>query len=188
MVSVYTVALLIVCNIPWQYRQCAGRAGRRGYDLLGKVVFYGLSMDRVQRLILSRLPSLQGHFPLTSTLVLRLFNLLHGSDYAEVSTRTVNNIMSLSQISLRSNIGQQQLLHHLRFSIEYLRRARLLDKEGRPMNLFAVAAHLYVSFTVVLINQLSNIFAVHGAKQLGVGRPDAEWDSPPAFSKKRCGC
>ncbi|THU98274.1 P-loop containing nucleoside triphosphate hydrolase protein [Dendrothele bispora CBS 962.96] len=125
------------------YRQCAGRAGRRGFDLLGKVVFYGLSMDRVQRLVLSRLPSLKGNFPLTSTLSLRLFNLLHGSDYAEVTTRTVDSIMSLSQISLSSDIGQQQLLHHLRFSIEYLRRARLLDEQGRPMNLFAVAAHLY---------------------------------------------
>ncbi|KAF5370269.1 hypothetical protein D9758_006936 [Tetrapyrgos nigripes] len=133
--SVFLTALM--------YRQCAGRAGRRGFDLLGKVVFYGLSMDRVYRLILSRLPSLQGSFALTSTLNLRLFNLLHGSDYAEISTRTVNSLMSLSRISLSSEVGQQQLLHHMRFSIEYLQRARLLDEKGRPMNLFAMAAHLY---------------------------------------------
>ena len=126
-----------------QYRQCAGRAGRRGYDLLGKVVFYGLPIDRVQRLILSKLPSLGGSFPLTPTLSLRLFNLLEGSNNAEVAVKSIQSLLTLPQISFSSDVGQQQLLHHLRFSIDYLRRARLLDPEGRPMNLFGIAAHLY---------------------------------------------
>ncbi|KAF9461731.1 hypothetical protein BDZ94DRAFT_800063 [Collybia nuda] len=125
------------------YRQCAGRAGRRGYDLLGNVVFYGLPLDRVQRLVLSKLPSLGGNFPLTSTLTLRLLNLLHGSDNAPVAVRAIKSLMSLPHVSFGSEAGRHQLLHHLRFSIEYLRRGRLLDKEGKPLNLFAIAAHLY---------------------------------------------
>ncbi|TFK38254.1 hypothetical protein BDQ12DRAFT_684235 [Crucibulum laeve] len=125
------------------YRQCAGRAGRRGYDLLGNVIFYGLPMDRVQRLILSRLPSISGNFPLTSTLTLRLFNLLDGSKYAPVAVKAVQSILSLPHISFGSETGQEQLRHHLRFSIEYLRQSRLLTENGEPMNLFAVAAHLY---------------------------------------------
>lgn len=52
--------------------------------------------------------------------------------------------MSLPQVSFSSNTGRQQLLHHLRFNIEYLRRASLIDKQGRPFDLFAMAAHLYV--------------------------------------------
>ena len=36
-----------------------------------------------------------------------------------------------------------QILHHIRFSIDYLRRSGLLDKDGNPINLFGVAAHLY---------------------------------------------
>lgn len=134
-----------------QYRQCAGRAGRRGYDLLGNVVFYGLPLDRVQRLVLSKLPSLGGNFPLTSTLTLRLLNLLHGSDNAPVAVRAVKSLMSLPHISFGSETGRHQLLHHLRFSIEYLRRGRLLDKEGKPLNLFAIAAHLYVGFPLLVI-------------------------------------
>jgi ATP-dependent RNA helicase DDX60 len=126
-----------------QYRQCAGRAGRRGYDLLGKVVFYGLPIGRVQRLILSKLPSLGGNFPLTSTLSLRLFNLLDGSNNAEVAVKSIRSLLTLPQISFSSEVGQHQLLHHLRFSVDYLRRARLLDREGRPMNLFGIAAHLF---------------------------------------------
>ncbi|KAJ7238504.1 hypothetical protein B0H12DRAFT_92205 [Mycena haematopus] len=125
------------------YRQCSGRAGRRGFDLLGNVVFYGLPMERVQRLVLSRLPPLGGNFPLTPTLSLRLMNLLSGSNDAEVAVGAVQSILQLPRISFVSNIGREQLLHHMRFSIEYLRRSGLLDRDGKPMDLFAMAAHLY---------------------------------------------
>ncbi|KAJ6601172.1 hypothetical protein DFH09DRAFT_1257794 [Mycena vulgaris] len=125
------------------YRQCSGRAGRRGFDLLGNVVFYGLPMDRVKRLVLSKLPALGGNFPLTSTLSLRLMNLLNGSNDAKSAVDAVTSILSLPRISFISDIGREQVLHHMRFSIEYLRRSGLLDKDGNPMNLFSLAAHLY---------------------------------------------
>ncbi|KAF8632345.1 hypothetical protein AX15_001928 [Amanita polypyramis BW_CC] len=125
------------------YRQCSGRAGRRGYDLLGNVIFYGLSMDRVQRLMLSKLPTLGSSFPMTSTLALRLCNFLYGSDNATVALDAIRTVTSVPSISFNSEIGRHQLLHHLRFSIEYLRRSHLLDMRGRPINLYALAAHLY---------------------------------------------
>ncbi|KAF7347281.1 hypothetical protein MVEN_01483200 [Mycena venus] len=125
------------------YRQCSGRAGRRGFDLLGNVVFYGLPMERVQRLVLSRLPPLGGNFPLTSTLSLRLMNLLSGSNDAEVAVAAVKSILQLPRISFVSNMGREQVLHHMRFSIEYLRRSGLLNRDGKPMDLFSMAAHLY---------------------------------------------
>ena len=128
---------------PIQYRQCSGRAGRRGFDLLGRVVFYGLPLDRIQRLMLSRLPGLAGSFPMSSTLSLRLFSLLHGSDNSPYAVEAIKSILRLPQISFGSDIGQDQLLHHLRFSIEYLRRANLLDQDGKPINLFGIASHLY---------------------------------------------
>ncbi|RXW18629.1 hypothetical protein EST38_g7225 [Candolleomyces aberdarensis] len=126
-----------------QYRQCAGRAGRRGYDLLGNVVFYGLPMDRVHRLILSKLPVLGGGFPLTSTLVLRLCNLLEESNRAPNVVKAINALMTLPRVSFTSDVGRDYLVHHVRFSIEYLRRTGLLNEAGKPMNLFAIAGHLY---------------------------------------------
>ncbi|TRM55291.1 hypothetical protein BD626DRAFT_601103, partial [Schizophyllum amplum] len=125
------------------YRQCAGRAGRRGYDLFGNVVFYGLPEERVQRLILSKLPSLGGTFPVTSTMCLRLVNLLHGSGNARVAVDAIRGLMSLPHVTFSAGPGRHQLLHHVRFSFDYLRRAGLLDGEGKPMNLYGVAAHLY---------------------------------------------
>ena len=109
------------------------------------MIFYGLPIERVQRIILSKLPSLGGTFPLTSTLTLQLLNLQHRSQNTDYAVKAVKNLMSLPHISFYSDIGRSELLHHLRFSIEYLRQSRFLDKSGQPMNLFALAAHLYVS-------------------------------------------
>lgn len=125
------------------FRQCAGRAGRRGYDLLGRVIFYGIPLERIYRILLSRLPRLTGTFPLSSTMVLRLFNLLQGSDYAPYAVDAIRSILQLPHISFGSDVGKTQLLHHLRFSIDYLRRAHLLNQVGEPINLFGMASHLY---------------------------------------------
>ena len=100
-------------------------------------------MDRCQRLVLSKLPSLGGNFPLTSTMVLRLFNLLQGSNNAPVARDAVKSLLRLPHVSFVSEVGREQILHHIRFSIDYLRRAGLLDSEGNPINLFGIAAHLY---------------------------------------------
>ncbi|KAF5334374.1 hypothetical protein D9611_013536 [Ephemerocybe angulata] len=126
-----------------EYRQCAGRAGRRGFDLLGNVIFYGFPMDRVQRLMVSKLPLLGGGFPVTSTLVLRLCNLLEESNHAPNVVKAIDALMSLPRVSFSSDVGRDYLVHHIQFSIEYLRRNGLLNEEGKPMNLFAVAGHLY---------------------------------------------
>ena len=68
---------------------------------------------------------------------------MHGADSAPVTVKAVKSLLQMPQIIWDTQEGEHQLLHHLRFSIEYLRRARLIDGEGRPMNLFGIAAHLY---------------------------------------------
>jgi ATP-dependent RNA helicase DDX60 len=120
---------------------------------LGKVVFYGITLDRVQRLVLSRIPPISGQFPLSTTLSLRLFNLLSGSQNAGYAVKAVTAILSLPQISVGSGTGQQQLLHHLRFSIDYLRRAYLLSADGHPLNLAGIVMHVSLS----LANMLGNM-------------------------------
>lgn len=68
---------------------------------------------------------------------------MHGADSAPVTVKAVRSFLEMPQIIWDSGEGKYQLLHHLRFSIEYLQRARLVDGKGRPMNLFGIAAHLY---------------------------------------------
>jgi hypothetical protein len=76
-------------------------------------------------------------------MTLRLLNLLVGSDNAPVAVKAVRSLLALPQISVASSAGRLQVLHHLRFSIDYLRRSRLLDEHGVPLNLYGLAAHLY---------------------------------------------
>ncbi len=45
---------------PMNYKQMAGRAGRRGYDTLGNVVYFGIPKNRVQNLMVSKLPEIKG--------------------------------------------------------------------------------------------------------------------------------
>ncbi|TPX36142.1 hypothetical protein SmJEL517_g01613 [Synchytrium microbalum] len=125
------------------FRQCSGRAGRRGFDNIGNVVFVGIPQDRIQRLLLSRLPKLVGTFPLTTTLIVRLFILLHGAPGVEYPIKAIEGLLALPQLSVTTNMGRDQLSHFVRFSIEYLRRVGLLDSIGRPLDLCGMVSHLY---------------------------------------------
>jgi superfamily II RNA helicase len=136
------------------FRQAAGRSGRRGFDLLGNVVFQGISRERASRLLSSRLPELTGHFPITTTLVLRLFTLLNDSKSSPYAVTAINSLLSQPRLYLGGQSFKEQVLHHLRFSIEYLRRNELLGPGGEPVNFTSCVSHLY--FTE------NSSFAFHG--------------------------
>lgn len=125
------------------FRQASGRAGRRGFDNLGNVVFLGIPINKTRLLISSKLPSLMGHFPITTSLVLRLFNLLHDSNNSEHAIRAINGLLSQPRLYLGGDSFKEQVLHHLRFSIEYLRRQKLLGPGGEPLNFAGLTGHLY---------------------------------------------
>lgn len=103
------------------FRQAAGRAGCRGFDFLGNIVFQGVPYTKVCRLLSSKLPSLNGHFPVTTSLVLCLLILLHELKQAPYAIKVINSILSCPCIYLGGPELKHTVLHHLRFSIEYLR-------------------------------------------------------------------
>ena len=110
---------------------------------LGKVVFFGVSLDKIQRLLLSRLPPLTGQFPLSTTLSLRLLNLLDGSDNAPAAVNAVKGFLEVPRLSVSSNTLQKETAYHLRFSLDYLRRSRMLDESGKALLLSSLAAPLH---------------------------------------------
>lgn len=135
------------------YRQSSGRAGRRGFDLLGNVVFNGIDRQRVYEIMASRLPALRGQFPISTTLVLRLLGLLHGTNNSDFAVRSVDALLSQTRLYLGGPEAEDSVRHHLRFSIEYLRRQHLLSASGEPVNFAGLASHLY--FTE------NSVFAFH---------------------------
>jgi len=107
------------------------------------VVFFGVPLDKIQRLMLSRLPPLTGQFPLSTTLSLRLFNVLDGSDNAPAARDAVRGIFGLARLSVSSKTGEAEMRHHFRFSVDYLRRSKLLDEAGKTLLLTNLAAPLH---------------------------------------------
>lgn len=142
------------------FRQCAGRAGRRGFDVLGNVIFQEMSLPRISRLLTSRLPELRGHFPLTTSLVLRMFTLLHGSRNTDFARQLVSSMLSTPRICIDgAKESRNTVLHHARFSIEYLRRNCLLSEKGASVNFASIIGHLYY--------QENNAFAFHALLREG---------------------
>lgn len=125
------------------YRQCSGRAGRRGFDLLGNVIFQDMPTDKALRLMSSKLPDINGHFPLTTVFVLRLLSLLHGTSNAKYAMNMVDALLSKPRLLQGGNDFKQQVLHHIRYSIEYLRSQDLLSAEGHPIGFASCVSHLY---------------------------------------------
>ncbi|KAH0428180.1 DEAD/DEAH box helicase [Colletotrichum camelliae] len=125
------------------YRQASGRAGRRGFDLLGNVVFHGIRHQRAMEIMSSRLPDLRGQFPMSVTLILRLFGLLHGTNDSDFAVKAVQSLLTQTRLFLGGPSSQLSIKHHLRFSIEYLRRQHLLSANGAPLNFSGLVGHLY---------------------------------------------
>ncbi|KAF5637108.1 dead deah box helicase [Fusarium sp. NRRL 52700] len=134
---------------PQNYRQASGRAGRRGFDLLGNVVFNGIERDRVHEIMSSRLPALRGQFPISTTLVLRLFVLLSGTNSNEFAVNAVKAVLSQTRLCLGGPHAEMSIKHHLRFSIEYLRRQNLLSMDGVPVHFAGLVGHLYFTENAV---------------------------------------
>lgn len=93
--------------------------------------------------MLSHIPPLAGNWPLTTTLCLRLFNLLTESDEAPSAVDAAKSLMCLPRLSVSNDQTRDEVLHHMRFSIEYLRRLRVLSETGQTTVLFGVISHLY---------------------------------------------
>lgn len=125
------------------YHQGAGRSGRRGFDQLGNVVFVRLRKERVFGIMSSRLPDIQGHFSLSTTLVLRLLGLFHHTNKSEYAVNAINSMLSQTRLFLGGPSNQMAIKHHVRFSIEYLRRQNLLTRDGVPLNFAGLVGHLY---------------------------------------------
>ncbi|KAK1460112.1 DEAD/DEAH box helicase [Colletotrichum melonis] len=141
------------------YRQASGRAGRRGFDLLGNVVFHGIPHHRAMEIISSRLPDLEGQFPISVTLVLRLFTLLHSTNNSQYAIDAVESLLTQTRLFLGGPASQMTVKHHLRFSIEYLRRQHLLSRKGAPLNFSGLVGHLYFTENAV--------FALHSLLKEG---------------------
>mmetsp|Transcript_33055 Transcript_33055/g.51346 ORF Transcript_33055/g.51346 Transcript_33055/m.51346 type:complete len:2017 (-) Transcript_33055:221-6271(-) len=137
------------------FRQMSGRAGRRGFDLLGQVVFLDMSFLKVRRLIASDLSKLTGEFTLSPTTLLRVLSSyetlnLEFGEQGKIPPRSNEELARcfapMFSLPFYSSPGADldvQVPYHTRFSLELLRKEGLIDTEGRTRGLANMVLHLF---------------------------------------------
>merc|ERR1719265_1339410 len=142
------------------YRQMSGRAGRRGFDLLGHVIFIDVPFAKTSQLMSSELPMLSGVYSITPTLVLRSMQQLeqlHGKDKDETRKLKVAQVhilepmfkecfahAEISTISEKAHAAvRAQLLQHLRYMTNLLYTEHLVTKEGKLSQFAGMCTFLF---------------------------------------------
>ncbi|OII78124.1 DEAD DEAH box helicase [Cryptosporidium andersoni] len=141
---------------PLLYRQASGRAGRRGYDIQGNIIFWDISARKRNRLLTSELPTLTGNFPVTPTTVLRTF-MLFNSILNEQSRQNITKERAI--ISLKAlvkffkdplySVGHSQEFHNkliasqFRFTVDFLQRSQVLNAHGICTGYSGIISHMF---------------------------------------------
>lgn len=150
------------------YRQMSGRAGRRGFDLLGQVIFLDKPFSKIQRLITSDLPTLAGEFTLSPTILLRALyewetmrqleeEKALGRPSSEVA-RCVAPVFTLPFFESKTAELVTQVAYQSRFSLEFLYQEGLIKRDGTTRNLANLCTHLFEAepANLILVRLLSS--------------------------------
>ena len=127
------------------YRQISGRAGRRGYDKRGCVVFLGVPRGKVHRLVSCTIPPLLGSAPLSTMSVLRVaraFAMCEDADRDDIVAGARRLLLYPFLSMRRPSVSEQQVLH-ARFSLQLLQEQHLLTSDGRPEDLLSLVNHIF---------------------------------------------
>ncbi|OII75372.1 SKI family SFII helicase [Cryptosporidium ubiquitum] len=141
---------------PLLYRQASGRAGRRGYDIQGSVIFWDISVGKRNRLLTAELPTIKGNFPVTPTTVLRTFMLFENV----LNEQTKNNISkeravitfkalvkffrdSLYSVDYNHDFHKKLTATQFRFIVDLLRRFHVLDNYCGCTGYAGLVSHMF---------------------------------------------
>lgn len=128
---------------PMYFQQMSGRSGRRGYDLVGHVIFFNILWPKIQRLMVSGLPTLSGGSILNVSFVTRLlcyYNSL-GNDPATLSNIR-NALQHRSLADKNESTAADFSPYFFRFTLEYLLREGLMDENGQLLGFSGLLLHL----------------------------------------------
>ena len=125
------------------FRQMSGRSGRRGFDNVGNVIFFGVPSVKISRLIEANITQLKGRHPLSISFILRLLLLMNGAKDKDDARLKVLSALENPFIGYNSPANQYQIKLHFLFSCNVLFQQRLIDLEGKPMGYSGLVTHLH---------------------------------------------
>ena len=128
------------------YRQMAGRAGRRGFDLVGQVIFVDSTQKNIRRLLSSELSQLGGDYALTPSHVLRAQIMMdHLIQSNSLTDKIERHLMAMLLGGFMPfNVGASSAsIAILRSNFDFLLREGLLNANGQVTRLGSLAAFLF---------------------------------------------
>lgn len=119
------------------FKQCAGRAGRRGFDIHANVIFLNIPEIKVKQLISSKPPIIFGSFLPSPSFILSLLNITHG---CKSSVKNALNVLKNGILVYSLNEDQKRFLNllykfYFLFCCEFLYNQSLIDLNGIPRGL-----------------------------------------------------
>jgi hypothetical protein len=129
-----------------QYRQSSGRAGRRGFDVQGNIVFIDIPMSKIRHLTASAIPNIQTHFPSSVTFLMRL---LHLCSNAEDKKDAINRSLIALQYPFNAqSLDTRRLIDiqigfHCLHTLDFLYRLNFINEQGDLIGLAGFITHLH---------------------------------------------
>ena len=115
---------------PIYYRHMVGRAGRRGFDTIGNIVFYGVPRNKIKNFISSKTSNIKGVFSLNVNLLTQL-SIIHtyNPNIMNAFNSFINNpIIKLSSKDYDLKTCQRSVY----IKIQYLIHRFYLDSNFKP--------------------------------------------------------
>ena len=129
-----------------QYRQSSGRAGRRGFDVEGHVIFVDIPLTKIRHLMISAIPNIHAHFPTSVTFLMRLLHLFsNAKDQNDAMNRALIALECslLTQSAMKKDLVDIQTRFHGLFTLDFLYRLDLINENGDLIGLAGLLTHLH---------------------------------------------
>ncbi|CAF1144509.1 unnamed protein product [Rotaria sordida] len=129
-----------------QYRQSSGRAGRRGFDIQGHIVFIDIPISKIRHLTISAIPDIHAHFPTSVTFFMCLLHLYsNAEDTKDAMNRALIALECpfMRQSPIKHHLIDLQTRYHCLHTLDFLHRLNLINGEGDLMGLAGLLIHLY---------------------------------------------
>ena len=126
-----------------QFRQMSGRAGRRGFDTLGHIVFMHVPQRKCASLLISPVPQLHGNFPLSVTLALRALTLQKEATHDADITNDLLRLLQRPFFASEDPALGQKMQHLFSYAMMYLQQQVMLNSSGQACEFAGMATHLF---------------------------------------------
>ena len=128
------------------YRQASGRAGRRGFDVEGNIVFIDIPISKIRHLTISAVPNIHAHFPTTVNFLMRLLHLCsNAKDKNDAINRSVIALQCpfILQSPTKHDFIEVQTQFHCLYTLDFLHRLNLINSRGDLVGLAGLLTHLH---------------------------------------------